>query len=58
MDLSCPWTVQDEIFHKCRETIPPSPSLFQIWIICYRFEVIVKNQSQPVKILTKFSLFF
>ena len=22
MDLSCPWTVLDEILHKCRETIP------------------------------------
>ena len=32
MDLSCPWTVQDEIFHKCRETIP----LVQV---CFRFEL-------------------
>ena len=29
MDLSCPWTVQDEIFQKCRETIP----LVQICVI-------------------------
>ena len=32
MDLSCPWTVQDEIFQKCRETIP----LVQV---CFRFEL-------------------
>ena len=32
MDLSCPWTVQDVIFQKCRETIP----LIQV---CFRFEL-------------------
>ena len=32
MDLSCPWTVQDEILQKCRETIP----LVQV---CFRFEL-------------------
>ena len=32
MDLSCPWTVDDEIFQECRETIP----LVQI---CFRFEL-------------------
>ena len=32
MDLSCPWTVQNEIFHKCRETIP----LVQV---CFKFEL-------------------
>ena len=32
MDLSCPWTVQNEILHICRETIP----LVQV---CFRFEL-------------------
>ena len=32
MDLSCPWTIQNEILHKCRETIP----LVQV---CFRFEI-------------------
>ena len=32
MDLSCPWIVQDEIIHNCRETIP----LVQV---CFRFEL-------------------
>ena len=32
MDLSCPWTVQNEIFQKCRETI----LLVQI---CFQFEL-------------------
>ena len=32
MDLSCPWTVQNEILQKCRETIP----LVQV---TFRFEL-------------------
>ena len=32
MDLSCPWTVQNETLQKCRETIP----LVQV---CFRFEL-------------------
>ena len=32
MDLRCPWTVQNEIRQKCRETIP-------IVQVCFRFEL-------------------
>ena len=32
MDLSCPWTDQNDIFQKCRETIP----LVQV---CFRFQL-------------------
>ena len=42
MDLSCPWTVKNEILQKCREAIP----LVQV---CFRFEL-----SFPVsKLLSK-----
>ena len=57
MDLSCPGTVQNEIHQKCRETIPPSSSLFKIWIIWNRFEVIVKNVRQPMKCWANLSRF-
>ena len=36
----------------------PSSSLFQIWNIFYRFEVIVKNLSQPVKFWPNFRCFW
>ena len=32
MDLSCPWTVQNETLQKCRETIPLDQ-------ICFGFEL-------------------
>ena len=57
MDLSCPQTVQSEIRQKCRENYSPSSSLFQIWIIFDRFEVIVKNLSQPLKFWGNFGCF-
>ena len=56
MDLICPQTVQNKILQKCRETNSPSSSLFQIWIIFDRFEVIVKNLSQPLNFRANFSL--
>ena len=60
MDLSCPWTIQSEICQReevCRKTIPPSSSLFQIWIIFDRFEVIAENLSQPLKFRANFGCF-
>ena len=57
MDLSCPWTVQDEIFHKCRETIALVQVCFRFELIFYRFEVIVENRSQPVKFWPNFRCF-
>ena len=53
MDLSCPWTVPNEIFHKCRETIPlvqvrfrfelsftVSKLLLKIWVKPWNFDKI------------------
>ena len=42
MDLSCPKTIQNEIHHKCRKTIP----LVQV---CFRFEL----SSTVLKLLSK-----
>ena len=58
MDLSCPWTVQNKILQKCRETIPLVQACFRFDLFFYRFEVIVKNLGQPVKFLPNFRSFW
>ena len=57
MDLSCLQTVQNEICQKCRVTISLVQVCFTIWIIFDRFEVIVKNLSQPLKFWANFGCF-
>ena len=58
MDFSYPQTVQNVILRKCRENYSPSWNLFQIWIIFYRFEVIVKSLSQPLNFWANLGCFF
>ena len=53
MDLSCPPTFQNEIFQKCRETIPQVQILFWIWVIFDCFEVISQKSESTHEILSK-----
>ena len=57
MDLSCPQTVKIEILQKCRETIPLVQVCFRFELSYDRFEVIVKNLSQPLKFWANFDCF-
>ena len=57
MDLSCLSTVQNEIFQKCRETIPLVQVCFQILVIFDRYEGYSQKSEPTHEILTKFWLF-
>ena len=57
MDLSFPWTVQDEIFHKCRETIPLVQDFFRFELSFTVLKLLSKIGVNPWNFYQIFAVF-